>query len=279
VTRYEVAPGFSLNVETWGEGPPLVLLHGFTGSARAWGRFGELLGARYRCVAADIVGHGLSDAPADLEHYRMEQAARDLVAAVRAATGRERCAWLGYSMGGRTAIAVACLQPEAVVALVAIGASPGLSTEAERAERRRADEALADRIERDGVEAFVSYWESLPLWASQSHLPAEVLRAQRQVRLANRPAGLAGSLRGMGTGAQPPFHDALRSLAVPFLALAGELDAKYADIARVMAALAPAGSAGLIPGAGHAAQLEAPDAVFTAVDTFLRQHYLPEAPP
>ncbi|MCL6645008.1 MAG: 2-succinyl-6-hydroxy-2,4-cyclohexadiene-1-carboxylate synthase, partial [Dehalococcoidia bacterium] len=83
----------------------------------------------------------------------------------------------------------------------------------------------------------------------------------------------------MGAGAQPPFHDALRSLAVPFLALAGELDAKYANIARVMAALAPAGSAGLIPGAGHAAQLEAPDAVFTAVDTFLRQHYLPEAPP
>ena len=71
MTRYDVAPGFSLNVETWGEGPPLVLLHGFTGSARAWGRFGELLGSRWRCFAVDIVGHGLSDAPADLEHYRI----------------------------------------------------------------------------------------------------------------------------------------------------------------------------------------------------------------
>jgi 2-succinyl-6-hydroxy-2,4-cyclohexadiene-1-carboxylate synthase len=241
VTRVDVRPGLVLNVESWGAGPPLVLLHGFTGSAASWGEFGELLGRSFQCIAVDIVGHGQSDAPRDLAAYRMEQ----------------------------VAIAVACLVPAAVSALVTIGASPGLDSEAERAERRRADEDLADRIEREGLEAFVDYWESLPLWASQASLPAEIRQAQRQTRLANRPVGLANSLRGMGTGAQPSYWDRLPALPIPFLALAGELDRKYVDIARRMAGLAPRGRAAVIPAAGHAAQLEAPAAVAQEVTEFL----------
>jgi 2-succinyl-6-hydroxy-2,4-cyclohexadiene-1-carboxylate synthase len=272
VTRFELVPGFSLNVESWGVGPPLVLLHGFTGSARAWGEFGELLGREFRCVAVDIVGHGQSDAPADLVHYRMEQTVRDVVAAAGAA-GAARAPWLGYSMGGRLAIAVALREPAAATALIIIGASPGLATEAERASRRAADEALADRIERDGIEAFVDSWESLPLWASQTTLPEAVRAAQRAGRLANRPVGLANSLRGMGTGAQPSFHEAIRALALPFLALAGELDEKYADIARAMAAAAPLGRFEIVPGAGHAAQLEAPAPTAAAVLHFLHEHH------
>ncbi len=268
MSRFEVAPGFSLNVETWGEGAPLVLLHGFTGSSRAWAEFGELLGRSFRCIAVDLVGHGDSDAPGDLWRYRIEQAAADAVAAVRS-LGVERGAWLGYSMGGRTAVAVACTRPEAVSALVTIGASPGIADEAERTARRRADDALADRIEQEGIEAFVAYWESLPLWASQARLPAVLREAQRAVRLANAPRGLANSLRGMGAGAQPPFHDALRRLRVPFLALAGELDSKYARAAAEMATLVPRGRVEIIAGAGHAAQLEAPAQTAAAVTRFL----------
>lgn len=268
MTRFEVRPGFWLNVELWGSGPTLVLLHGFTGSAASWGRFGELLGRSFRCVAIDIVGHGHSDAPADVADYRMEQVSADLLAAARHA-GVAQAPWLGYSMGGRAALALACLVPRVVSALVTIGASPGLEMENERAERRRADEELADRIERHGVEAFVDYWESLPLWASQQSLPSDVRAAQRRVRLANRPTGLANSLRGMGTGAQPSFWEHLPSLDLPFLALAGELDGKYVEIARRMARLVPRGSASAIPGVGHAAQLEAPQAVVDAVSRFL----------
>jgi 2-succinyl-6-hydroxy-2,4-cyclohexadiene-1-carboxylate synthase len=268
VTRVDVRAGLLLNVESWGAGPPLVLLHGFTGSAASWGEFGELLGRSFQCIAVDIVGHGQSDAPRDLAAYRMEQVAFDVAAAAQRA-GAIRAPWLGYSMGGRTAIAVACLVPGAVSALVTIGASPGLDSEAERAERRRADEDLADRIEREGLEAFVDYWESLPLWASQASLPAEIRQAQRQTRLANRPVGLANSLRGMGTGAQPSYWDRLPALPIPFLALAGELDRKYVDIARRMAGLAPRGRAAVIPAAGHAAQLEAPAAVAREVTEFL----------
>lgn len=268
MTRFEVRPGFSLNVELWGSGPTLVLLHGFTGSAASWGRFGELLGHSFRCLAIDIVGHGHSDAPADVADYRMEQVSADLAAAALHA-GVAQAPWLGYSMGGRAALGVACLVPCVMSALVTIGASPGLETEDERAERRKADEELADRVERHGVEAFVDYWESLPLWASQQSLPADVRASQRRVRRANRPVGLANSLRGMGAGAQPSFWEHLPSLGIPFLALAGELDRKYVEVARRMARIVPHGTASAIPGVGHAAQLEAPGAVVDAVSRFL----------
>lgn len=268
MTRVEVAPGFHLNVERSGSGRPLVLLHGFTGSARSWAPLVEGLGSGFEAYALDIVGHGMSDAPGSLEHYRMEAVAADLATAVRA-LGVERADWLGYSMGGRTALAVAALQPQAVERLVLIGASPGLRTEAERAARRASDEALADRVLADGVEAFVDYWESIPLFASQSRLPPDTRGAIRLGRLANTAQGLAGSLRGMGTGAQPSLWEELPLLDIPVLLLAGEEDAKYSDLAREMASLLPRAQARIVPAAGHAAHLENPGTCARWIRSFL----------
>lgn len=126
MTRVEVAPGFHLNIESEGEGQPLVLLHGFTGSASTWDGLKAALGSRFRFVAVDIVGHGRSDAPSALDHYRMERATADITAAVRA-LGIDRADWLGYSMGGRTVLSLAAAFPAAVRRLVLIGASPGLA--------------------------------------------------------------------------------------------------------------------------------------------------------
>ena len=124
--RFEVAPGHSLNVEIAGSGPAIVLLHGFTGSAAGWGEFGETLRTNHTTVAVDIAGHGQSDSPAELDHYRMPQVVADIAAAVKLA-GFERGAWLGYSMGGRTALHVAAAFPEMVERLALIGASAGIA--------------------------------------------------------------------------------------------------------------------------------------------------------
>ncbi|MGH2633545.1 MAG: alpha/beta fold hydrolase, partial [Tepidiformaceae bacterium] len=99
---------FALNIELAGTGGgvPLVMLHGFTGSSRAWGRFGELLAVAGPVLTVDVVGHGESDAPASIEHYRMAAAVDDVVAAVTKA-GFPRANWLGYSMGGRLALQIA----------------------------------------------------------------------------------------------------------------------------------------------------------------------------
>ncbi len=266
--RIELEPGFGLNVERWGSGTPLVLLHGFTGSAQAWSPLRELLAMRFTLIAVDIVGHGLSDKPAALDHYLMPRAAADVVRAVELA-GFSRCAWLGYSMGGRLALRVATDHPHAVERLALIGASAGLASAEDRSARVASDELLAQKIERDGVEAFIDYWENIPLFASQRLLPAERQAAIRAGRLGNEAVGLASSLRGMGTGTQEPLHQRLPSLSMPVLALAGELDAKYVTIGREMAAAIPEARFASVPGAGHAAHSENADFCGTMITAFL----------
>ena len=256
--RLEVAPGFFLNVDVAGAGPAIVLLHGFTGSAASWGRFGALLRERLTTVAVDIAGHGLSDKPVEIDHYRMPQAVADIVRAVQLA-GFERTAWLGYSMGGRTALHVAAAFPAAVERLALIGASAGIAEAEGRAARVEDDERLAGRIIGQGVPAFVDYWESIPLFESQRELPEELRREIRAGRLACDPVGLANSLRGMGTGAQEPLQGRLARLTMPVLAMAGERDTRYVATAREVAAGIPLGRAAVAPAAGHAAHVENPE--------------------
>ena len=262
--------GAALHAEVSGEGPPLVLLHGFTGSADTWRGLAASLAGEYETIAPDLIGHGRSPAPAAPGRYRMERAAAELVALLRA-RGHERAAWLGYSLGGRVALHVAARHPEAVAALVLEGASPGIADASERAERVRGDEALADRIERGGVEAFADEWERVPLFATQLALPAETRAAVRAVRVSHAARGLANSLRGMGAGAQEPLHGRLRALRAPTLLLAGELDAKYAALAAEMARTMPNATMSLIAGAGHAAHLERPEAFLRPLREFLRR--------
>ena len=142
-------------VREWaGSGPPLLLLHGFTGRAALWEPVARALAPAWHVLAVDLLGHGDSDAPADPGRYRMERAVADL-AALLDALGIARTACLGYSMGGRLALAFAHAHPERVGALVLESASPGLAGVDERDVRLTADQALAARIERDGVAAFV----------------------------------------------------------------------------------------------------------------------------
>lgn len=270
--------GLRLHARVEGGGPPVVLLHGFTGSASTWDSLVEAVAPEFTAIAVDIVGHGASDAPTALERYHMARVVADLAALTRA-LGHERACWLGYSMGGRTALQVAVHQPAAVSALVLEGASPGLRSAAAREQRVRSDDALAARIEHHGVEAFVDEWERVPLFATQEALPAEVRANVRAGRLANSAAGLTNSLRGMGTGAQPPLHDHLGEVRVPALLLAGSLDTKYVEVASEMARSLPDATMQVVDNAGHAAHIEQPDAFNALVLDFLRRVYVGARPP
>src|SRR5829696_8230603 len=110
----------------------------------------------------DLPGHGETASPADPARYAMERVVEDLVA-LCGRLGIARAAWLGYSMGGRLALGVGVLAPQAVSALVLEGASPGLRDAAERAKRMASDETLASFLDRDGLVRFIDYWERLPV--------------------------------------------------------------------------------------------------------------------
>lgn len=268
MTLVTVGSGLQLNVEARGVGPPVVLLHGFTGSALSWGSFFDRLAERHTLVSVDITGHGESAKPADVVAYRMDRVAWDVIDAIHT-TGVREPAWFGYSMGGRLALYIAATYPAEVSRLALLGASAGLADEDARASRRASDEALADRIERDGIAAFVDEWERLPLWKSQARLPVEVRDAIRAGRLVNDPIGLAGSLRGMGTGAQPPLHEQLAGITIPTLLLAGEEDERYVAIGNDLARAMPNAQFEAIPAAGHAAHLENPEECVRVLAGFL----------
>lgn len=250
-------------LEIEGEGEPLLLLHGFTGSVRSWDEIRALLRAKFRVIAVDLLGHGQSSLPNSADRYAMPAACDDL-RALLAALGLPSAHVLGYSMGGRLALGFALLHPQCVRSLTVISGSPGLATEAERAARCASDDALAQRIERNGIAAFVAEWEKLPLWRGQtlSENAAAKLRAER---MSNRPNGLAHSLRGMGTGAQPSFWHRLSELTMPVLWLVGERDAKFVEIAQQMHVALPTSQCIITPNAGHALHLEQPQWVADSV--------------
>ena len=175
----------------------VVLVHGFTQTLASWEAVGERLAGRFEVVRVDLPGHGGSGGV----RVGFEEAA----GLVGEAGGVG--AYVGYSLGGRLCLRLALDRPDLVPALVLIGASPGIGDPGGRAERREADEALARRVERDGVAAFLDGWLAGPLFAS---LPEAA--AGREERLANTAEGLAYALRRLGTGAQEPLWDRLGGL-------------------------------------------------------------------
>jgi 2-succinyl-6-hydroxy-2,4-cyclohexadiene-1-carboxylate synthase len=234
---------------------PVVLVHGFTQTLASWDPIAARLAARRRVVRVDLPGHGGS---------ATVRASFDQTAALLG-RGGGRAAYVGYSLGGRLCLRLALDRPDLVTALVLIGASPGIGDPAGREARRAADETLARDLERDGVEAFLRRWLARPLFAT---LPPA--RAGTAERLTNTAAGLAASLRLLGTGTQEPLWRRLGSLRPPALLLAGALDHKFAGTAERMAAAIGAGArVTLVPGAGHAAHLEQPDAVADLIESFL----------
>jgi 2-succinyl-6-hydroxy-2,4-cyclohexadiene-1-carboxylate synthase len=184
----------------------------------------------------------------------------------------ERTDLLGYSMGGRVALAFAVARPERVGALVLEGASAGIADDVQRRDRRRCDARWADLIEREGIEAFVDAWMEQPLFASQTRLGAKRLAAERRRRYANDPIGLANNLRGLGAGAQEPLWERLREVSAPTLLIAGEEDEKFRGIAIDMSSRMSCAEVRFIPESGHAVHLENPAAFENVVRDFLRRN-------
>jgi 2-succinyl-6-hydroxy-2,4-cyclohexadiene-1-carboxylate synthase len=240
-----------------GQGEPVTLLHGFTQSGRSWLEIISRMPEGWMWIVPDLRGHGETrtrpDAPCT-----MDACTRDLEM-LWDHLGLARTHLVGYSLGGRLALHVAARRPERILSLLTIGAHAGLEEEA-REGRRRGDEALAGRIEKEGLESFVNYWTSQPLFAGLERRGPAFLAQTRAERLANHVAGLACSLRGMGAGAMEPLWDDLALVTFQCTFVAGQLDHGYVNSARRLAATVPNGHVDVVPRAGHTVHQERPDA-------------------
>lgn len=243
-----------------GHGHPTVstttVVHGFAQTRECIGPLADSLTALGTVVLVDAPGHGDSTghASADIP-TGASLLARTMPTGVL----------VGYSMGGRLALRTALDHPDRVSALILIGATPGIADDGDREQRRRSDSALADRLVSDGVRAFLDEWLALPMFRG---LP-EWARFDTE-RERNSADGLAASLRRAGTGSMEPLWERLGELTMPVLCLTGSDDERYCEIAHRMAdAIGPNSLTGQVPGAGHAAHLEAPDAAAEIIVDFL----------
>ncbi len=264
-----VVNGVRYAVHTVGHGQPLVMLHGFSGSSSDWSLFVPFFAQYFKVITLDMLGHGETDSPTDPMRYALKHIRRDLTTIIEDLCDQP-AHLLGYSMGGRIALILALYHSKLFRSVILESATPGIALEEDRIDRKESDEDLAERIEQLGIEAFVEEWEALPLWDSQKHLPPETLQRQREIRLANNPIGLANSLRGYGTGAQPSEWDNLYTLDIPALLLTGALDTKFTHIAQQMCSQIPYAHHVVVPRVGHNVHLENPRAFANHVLQFLR---------
>lgn len=252
--------------------PALLLLHGFTGSGAVWAGLAATLRRKgFRTVAPDLPGHGRTGIPAgSASGWATVEDTADQLAELLDRLGVSPASVLGYSLGARVALRLAIAHPAAVARLVLESPSAGVANVAERAARRQADDALADEIERDGVEAFIDRWERNQVFASHATLDPRTAAHQRGIRLRNSASGLALSLRAAGQGAMQPLHDRLAEVRVPTLVVAGALDPARAR-AEAVAAGIPGARLAIVPGAGHTPHLERAPAFRRLVIDFLQE--------
>jgi len=258
-----------LAYETWGRGSrPVVALHGFTHDRTAFRHLEPMLGGSLQVIAVDLPGHGETPLP--------ERAGRDgfmetVDALVRLldTLGLRQAALLGYSQGARLALGAALHAPDRFARLVLESGSPGLHRRQERAERRAADGQWVELLRREGLDAFLSRWQRLPLFASLAALPRARAEALAVRRSSASAASLAGALECLGLGVQPDYWPELHGQRVPTLLLTGALDTKFTELAKRMATELPVVWRRTFSDCGHAPHLEAPEAFAAEVLSFL----------
>ncbi|MBU4460903.1 MAG: alpha/beta fold hydrolase [Verrucomicrobia bacterium] len=240
---------------------PVLCLHGFLGGPDDWAPLARALGPGFGVTAWTLPGHGAGPA------IPFRRAVDEIAEFLRSLPVPAHV--VGYSMGGRLALAVALRRGVPTASVVAISASPGLPTTRARTTRAHTDDRRADALERDGLAAFVRAWYAQPLFASLLRRPALAARL-RALRSRGEPGPRAAALRALTVGRQPSLWPRLADLDAPVLFVAGAEDASYDRLMARAARLCPRGRLLTVPGAGHMPHLERPAFANRRIAAFIR---------
>ena len=242
--------GVKIHYEVYGDGPALILTHGYSSTSAMWEGQIEALSKHHKLVLWDMRGHGKSDYPADPNAYSEALTIGD-IAALLDQIGTRRAIVGGLSLGGYMSLAFYRTHPERVAALLIIDTGPGFKKdEARTAWNKRAHET-AERFERDGLSVLKSLSRER---SSVTHRDAR---------------GLALAARGMLTQRDASVMEILPEIAVPSLIVVGADDTPFLAASDYMAAKIPGAKKVVIPSAGHAVNIDQPQAFIDAVLPFL----------
>ena len=240
-----------------GQGPPLVLVHGFSFDQRQWDPQMGPLSKQHRVVRYDLRGFGSSTSP--VGGYRHIDDLRMLLHSL----GIERPVLVGLSLGANVVLAYAIQQPQEVAGLVL--ASPGLP--GHRWAVQRPPEAVAAHAVSYGVDAAKKFWLEHPIFASTRRYPQARIVVEEMVQGYGGWHWQNADLQQPG----PDVRAALAALPVPALVISGDLDVDgYREIAAEIAAALPHGQLARFADAGHVMSLEEPEQFNSRVLEFIR---------
>ncbi|HQU08556.1 MAG TPA: 2-succinyl-6-hydroxy-2,4-cyclohexadiene-1-carboxylate synthase [Opitutales bacterium] len=249
------------------DGLPILALHGFAGLGEDFLPIIEQSPKSWRWILPDLIGHGQSAGPDELNFYRLDYLMRSLFQIQDQFLNGQNYVLLGYSLGGRIALQYAINHPQQIAQLVLISASPGIRGEEARVQRRNEDEVLAQFLMTHGMDEFVRLWENRPIIASQrKHIPAATFAHMRIRRLENKPRALAHALSCFSPGLWPECWGRAAYLKMPVLIVTGEEDTVYSHNAEEMCRRIPQSKHLTIPKAGHAVHLENTTAFVAALE-------------
>jgi len=242
--------GVKIHYEVHGDGPPLILTHGYSSTSAMWQGQIAALSKRHKLILWDMRGHGQSDYPEDPKAYGEALTVGD-IGALLDAVGATKAIVGGLSLGGYMSLAFYRAHPERVAALLIIDTGPGFKKDDAREVWNKRALDTADRLDREGLAAlkFASRERS-----TASHRDA---------------TGLALAARGMLTQRDARVIEVLPEIKVPSLVVVGADDTPFLAASDYMAAKIPGAKKAVIPAAGHAVNIDQPQAFIEAVLPFL----------
>ena len=249
--------GVQIHYEVHGKGPALLLTHGFSATGEMWRGQLEALTPDFTVITWGMRGHGRSDYPADQGAYSEEATVADMAALLDAA-GAQSAVIGGLSLGGYMSLAFHRAHPERTRALLIIDTGPGYKNDQAREGWNANAVKRAERYEAEGL--------------------GDLSRASAEVRAASHrdATGLARAARGMLTQRDARVIESLPQIAVPAIVIVGENDTPFLAASDYMAAKIPGAKKAVIPGAGHAANIDNPQAFNAALTGFLKEARLAE---
>ena len=246
MSRLSRGAGAAIHYETHGQGPAVLLTHGFGLTARMWAGQVEALAASNRLILWDLRGHGRSDSPEDSGLYDPEACIADMLALLDA-EGVERAVIGGLSLGGYLSLAFHLCHPERVRALMLFDCGPGFRRDGPR-------EAWNERARGRGERIAAGEPRALQSLEPDGHRDL---------------AGVARAARHMMLHHDGSVLESLPSIRVPTLVLAGERDTPFLAGIDYMAGKIPNAGKVVLRDAGHTANLDNPEAFNAAVSGFL----------
>ena len=241
--------GVQIHYEAAGSGPPVLITHGFGSSTKAWEGQAETLSDAYRIITWDMRGHAGTDSPADPAQYS-EAATVDDMAAILNHLGIEKAVIGGLSLGGYMSLAFNLKYPGRVRALMLFDTGPGYNNPKGREAWNETAFRRAERFEQKGLDALGQ-------------------GAEVRISVHRSAEGLAKAARGMLAQFNDSVIRSLDQIEVATLVLVGANDEPFLGATDYMANKIPGATKVVIPGAGHASNLDQPAAFDAAVREFL----------